>query len=88
MEPSDLVTIQDIEEKHKELIRCAYALRTLKASKGNWLIYLRDGHLFASEQEIRLKISQYTRGIGYFYRLHTIKVAEYENLVTRYTILS
>jgi hypothetical protein len=88
MEPSDLVTIQDIEDKLNELLGCLYALRTLKASKDNWICYLRDGHLFATEQEIRLKISQYSRAIGFFYRLHVSKVAEYGNLVTRYTILS
>ena len=88
METSDLVTIQDIEDKHKELLRCAYALRTLKASKDNWFGYLRDGHLFATEEQIRLRISQYSRAIGYFYRLHVAKVADYENLVTRYIILS
>jgi hypothetical protein len=88
MEPSDFVTIQDIVRKHTELIKCANALITLKASKDIWFGYLKDGHLFASEQEIRLRISQYSRAIGYFYRLHVMKVREYENIVTRYTILS
>jgi hypothetical protein len=88
MESSDLVTIYDIERKHQELLRCFNAIVALKASKEIWFGFLRDGHLFAGEQEIRLKISQYSRAIGFFYRLHVSKVAEYGNLVTRYTILS
>ncbi len=88
MESSDLVTIYDIERKHQELLKCFNAIASLKASKEIWFGFLRDGHLYASEQEIRLKISQYSRAIGYFYRLHQTKIAEYGNLVTRYTILS
>ncbi len=88
MESSDLVTIYDIERKHQELLKCFNAIACLKASKEIWFGFLRDGHLYASEQEIRLKISQYSRAIGYFYRLHQSKIAEYGNLVTRYIILS
>lgn len=84
METSDTITYEQIEAKHLEAFRCFETLKKLNDAQKIWFKYLLEGHLFASESEIKLRISQYTRAIGYFYRLHGRKCMEYENLVTRH----